>query len=457
MVLRPQKPVIAISLCLMASLWLGCGDDDGGNNNNNNNDNTAQDGGVDAAPDAATGDSLTIVFWARSNEDATSVIAEGAFVAFDPPGGERQEATVGADGRLTFHGIDWTAGDANVTAFLFGYVIKSVVGLNPTWIEELGATPSELDLTLEPPAPADPPWMVQVSGTATGLVDPAHDYIVHVFGDLLATDEWGGPGSQPWSINVPTGVSFIIQALEQEYTELANGRGYERPIYRVMHMEHGPVTGYTTGVELDFGAYEMATFTADVSMSYPPRADSPLHQGDPPGCATCAWNTHFCQGWPTYQELSTDASQVDLSMVWVEPVSAELPFWFCSVTAGEVYSYTIVPGYPQPDDQASLIDVPRWITQSSPSAPHPVHDPLEWEWFETGLSYSSLSVTRDGNTVWTVIGHDSSSITIPAAPSVVDEAQLLGPTPMVRVFGGVQTPERFWERYAQNEPIPLQH
>ncbi|MFH2009305.1 MAG: hypothetical protein ABI333_22130 [bacterium] len=435
--------VLCVGLCL--AMFAGCGDDD----NPGDNNNTMQDAAVDAAPDAEVGESLTFVIYTFSDTDATYIPAEGVSVAFDAPGGVRTEADSGADGKVTFTGVDWTAGLGAVTFYQFGYAMFSSVNLDPDrmadWVNEDG----EYAMSLSP-LTTETPEMVTVSGTATGLADTSHYYTVNTTNTEGQGTEWSGFGTQGFSIQVPSGEPFYFQSLEAEYTELPSGQGYNRPIYGVMHMDYGPLTANETGVELDFGAYGMTTHTADVSMLMPPRTDSPMRTGSIPYCFFCATNSVYCHGWPTYLDVVDNQNRIDISFLWVEPTYPEDLFWFCYVAgqSGEL-AQTIVPGTPQQDAEGTLIDTPTWVTPSDPLVAHPIADPVEVTYYED-VEISSLSIKRGGMAVWYVDGGpNATTMTIPALPSWVVSSQFLGANPSMTAYGGMVNAEGTrWQRYA---------
>jgi len=438
----------ALAACLCLGLITSCGDDDTSGDNNN----TQQDATVDAAPDAATGDSVTFVVLTYSDADATYIPTAGANVAFDAPGGERTEVDTGADGKATFGGIDWTTGEAAVTVHLFGHAMISVVHLDPdrlsAWVDDNGDYPMELE-SLIPPTPPD---TVTVSGTATGLASTAHQYGVYAADTLVTTDAWAGIGTQGYSIEAPSGEPFILRAVEYDYSELPSGQGYDRPIYQWMNMDYGPITADAVDVELDFTAHAMTTHTADVSMVMPPRADSPIRTGDIPYCYFCSSNSLYCQGWPTYVDVVDGQNRVDISFLWVEPAYVQGPFWFCYVraTTGEM-AQTRVPGTPVQDAQATLMDPPTWVTPADPLVAHPLHAPMEWEWRED-VTESAVVVRRGGTNVWYVRGGaNATTLTVPAAPSAVDETQIIGSSPTAMVTGGTMDDDgSVFARYAQS-------
>ncbi|MBW2534831.1 MAG: Ig-like domain-containing protein [Deltaproteobacteria bacterium] len=440
----------------LAALTASCGSDDNGGTAGAGGQGAA--GGTGGAGGGVTGDSITVRVYLPGGADDEGVPTEGATVAFDAPGGERTEATTGADGRAIFTGIDWSAGSAGITAYYPDHVMLSSVNVDEAriedWVDDEGDLPMHLT-----PLTGTPPDTVTVSGTATGLQDTAHMYVVNIFGardaPFVDGSEWVGEGTEAFSITVPRGVSFSLQSFEFDFTPLASGQGYDRPIYQVMRMDLGPVDTDQASVVLDFAADAVTTHTADVAMNLPARPESPLHGGEP-YCFTCAANSYYCEGWPTHLDISADTNQFDISFLWYEPPNIEGPDWFCRVSTDEGMASQVVDGYPQDGVDGTMMDVPRWVTPSDPTTRHPLHELLEWEWFDEDVATSSVEILRNSPVWWIRGGPDATSITVPALPSSVDGFALLGTNPRAKVYGGTYNEAtRSWDRYAESQLIPV--
>lgn len=382
---------------------------------------------------------------------------EGAIVALDAPGGERKEGSSEADGSVTFDGVDWSAGNAAVTAYMPGHVVVSSVDFDEAGFAEAQDENGEVQVGLTSLAPTAAPETVTVSGTAANLENASHLYTVNIFGanevPFVEDSEWGGYGSNTFKITVPKGVPFRLQAFEYEYTALPSGQGYERPIYGVMQMDLGPIDTDATDVILDFAADKVTTNTADVAMLLPTRPDSAMHDGSP-YCFTCAKNSYYCEGWPTFLDISDDGNQFDMSFLWAEHPNLDGPNWFCRITKGEEISQTSVDGYPQDGSNGTILDVPQWVTPSDLTKSHPLHEPMEWAWTEPEIT-QVLAITNGGSVVWTVNGpSDATTITVPELPSTADAMKVLGLAPRALVYGG-EVGEDSWVRYAQSKSIGL--
>jgi hypothetical protein len=424
--------VICGCLGLGTGTVAGCSDDDSSGNNN-----IVQ---ADAGVDAAIGDTVRIkaVVWDTSS--ATNVPAAGVLVAFDAPGGERAEVTTGADGLASFEGVDWSLGDGAVTAYLADHTMVSVVNMDETLYTD--SLDENQDLLIGLPsliAPPDPTF-VTISGTATAMDDTAHNLTVNTptIQNLVGDSEWYGTGNQTWSVDVPTGETFVLQAVERsDWTALPSGQGFTDMLHQWMQIEYGPVTADETNIELDFDAYNMTTYTADVSVLMPTRTDSVLRTGNTPFCYMCTSSSRYCHGWPTYLDVVDSHNRIDISFLWVEPDYAQDHMWFCRVTAatGE-YAQSNFDGKPTQDQQETLIDVPTWVTPADPTVSHDLYAPMEWTWYED-VNFAEVIIAANGIEWWIVhTGPNATTATVPQPPTGAHVAAFLGANATAYIFGG---------------------
>jgi len=168
----------------------------------------------------------------------------GATVAFDPPGAGRVEQVTGADGKVTFTGIDWSKGKAAATAFLDGYALWSGVNLDEARLAKATRVDDAVALPL---FAAAAPETVTVKGTLTGLMDAAHSVFVNVVNTNAGT-EWIGPSAGTFTVSVPKGAPFMLQAAERSQAYLPSGQGEDMPIFQVLEQSVGATTADMTGV-----------------------------------------------------------------------------------------------------------------------------------------------------------------------------------------------------------------
>jgi hypothetical protein len=346
---------------------------------------------------------------------------EGALVAFDAPGGARTEATTDAAGHATFDGFDWSAGTASVTAWHEGYGLASLVGLDGS-VEEV-----TVELTNVDPWPRDG-W-VEVSGTV--LNPPAGALAYNVFATVPSV--WYGGAGPGYSLTVPPDTSFTLVA-----TSSGTSQNW-------LLVDQDPVTAATT-VDLDFAT--PAPFSSVTgSFPMPTRTDSLLRRGT--GQVNVQWsrrpNGHgFFErvayiGYATHTPtVSADGNSIEYEIGWTPPSWAVEPATRFNMLAGsgtnmDPSSSAWVDGYPTEGAQdIVLLDAPRMVTPSSPSDSHPIHDPIEWELFDTGVQVELQILRENGyyaplTELWAIRAPvDATSITVPQLPSGVDYFDVLG-------------------------------
>ncbi|MBI5502403.1 MAG: carboxypeptidase regulatory-like domain-containing protein [Deltaproteobacteria bacterium] len=411
---------------LACAVAAGCGDDDsavddGGRDDGNSEGAADADADGDAEPDAegdgggeadaATG-TLSVLVTAHEWYDDEGHPAEGATVAVDKPGGERVEETTGADGRATFGAIDWSLGDASITAALEGYVVHSRTGV--------AEVDGEVELGLFRRGPS--PDLVELSGTALGMAADANTLSV---GTTIRGEAYWSDGPD-WSIQVEPGAAFAIVAAERHSGPGFSGQHLEMIIDHWLLVDHAAITAATT-FDLDFATGATPT-VVEGSFPMPARAESRLRTNG------LGWITSFLTvgsatvSYPTVTDPASDWNSVEYTVEYVEPAGvdvADVRTQYCLVQSDN-YSCAIEDGYPAAGAQAvTLLDLPRMIHPSG-LTPYPLHDPIEWEAWDNEV-YPLLVLEDDAGRVWTIRGAmDATSMVVPTLPSIVDEAELLG-------------------------------
>lgn len=366
---------------------------------------------------------MTLVIKGYSEAAGEDVPLEGATVALDPPTGERIEQVTDAEGKTTFSDIDWNAGTTTLTIHKDGYTMFTETGsIKAEYIQE------EVTLTLPSLTPSQQTSVV-LSGSIVGEMDPTRNFFVNAVRTKVAT-EWQGTGDQSFRIRVPYNQPFTVQATETEFEYLPSGQGYSMPIYQTLKKDFDALSADTSGAVLDFSVDSVQTYTEDVWVSLPQRADSPVRAGFP-YCLVAEGNSIYTIGWSTHIDISADGNQLDASLLWTQPAWAEDVLTFCGMTdQGGWLSIAYADGYPQPGEVTPLLDVPRWISPANPSMAHPLYDPLEWELFDPGVSIQ-MNIFRGDQLVWFVfMDQDTETVTLPAPPSSVNPVTFLGTAPL---------------------------
>lgn len=459
-------PMLSLCLCLTVCSCkdrsIGDNNSTGGNNNAGDNSNTDQDGGVDT-PDARTWENLTVLVSRHSLRDATYVPVEDAVVAFDTPGGGRTEAHTDATGRVTFTGIDWTAGQGAITASYWDHVLQSILHLDPAQLEKFANQDGELWLGLEPLNPL-PIETVRIGGTATGMVDTGHTLSVDVVDTMGPTTGWSTGVNLAWSVSVMRGEPFVLQARDYEVIDSPQGPGVESIYYGVMQREHDPITQDATGVVLDFSTFGMELHSATVSMLLPTGVPNWQPMGSAPACQVCATNSNRCHGWTSYRAVFDNPLRIQADFVWVEPDYPVEVYWHCAIGEyeGELFntynvgSKTVIPGYPQAGGHHTLMEPPRWVTPADPEVPHPVHDPLEVMYYED-VPDPGIVLRRGTEPRWLLHGRaNATTFTVPEPPTGVYVSTILGANPNVVAFGGTFDDTLGWIRHTISLPVAVE-
>lgn len=443
--IRSHLPLLLLCACL--GLAAGCGGDD-------DSCGPGIDAAIDTGPDAAVLEDVTFVVVTYTGAAMGYEPIATSMVTFDAPGGERMEATTGADGRVTFEGIDWSLGSGAVSAFRMEHSMRSIVNLDAAHFAQLDRIDGAVVLLLHPHAlPAIE--TVVVSGTVVGLVDPAHEIFVSVLRGSTGSG-WTGPGNSTFPITVPKDEPFTIQVFEFEFAAVRSGQGFDRTIYGMMHRDFAPISA-NTQVVLDFDVDEVPTFTADVWIDLPPRVESSIRHGTP-YCYACGFDSLYCSGWPTHADISADRSRFDFSFLWAEPAWMQAPVTYCRLDRENEVSFIFVDGYPQPGSLGQLLDIPRWTHPPDPSFAWPLGEVVAWELFDEEIDNTELHIYRNGQTLWVAsAGPNATSLILPELPSMVDPAVFLGPDPLfAQLLVGTWEPEIIqWRRLAANTPIML--
>lgn len=430
--------LLGIITCI-ALLNSACGGDDKADGSGGSSATGGAAGSGGSAGTGGTGDSITFVVLDGS---VCSKLGEapklaGATVAFDAPGGTRTELASGADGKVTFQGIDWSKGNATVTAYLEHYSLWSAVDFDSNALALAPLPDGAVPLHL---IRSTPPMMVTVSGTATGLKDAAHSYVVNVV-HTSSGSEWGGVSSGTFKVSVPTGQPFTLQGIElTPDTPLPSNQGYDMPVYQVMTQDFDAITADKTGVVLDFAAHAVTTKTASISVKLPTRAESPVRKGR--GVSwVCPWESVFCTGWATHIDISADGTQFDASLLWHEPPWAKHPMTRVHVVDGTLgfdnvlTSFRSVNSWPTSGSIGALPDTPEWVTPAPGAASHPLYQAIEWKLFEDA-PYAQLWLNSGARVAWLVAAAPkATTLTVPEPPSTVDLYQLFGDY----LYGSVQT------------------
>jgi hypothetical protein len=356
---------------------------------------------------------------------------EGATVALDLPGGTRMEQVTGTDGKVTFTGIDWSLGKAAATAH-FGEHLTSLVDLDETRLAALRLIDGAVMLHLFAPVA---PETVTVQGTLAGTLDDAHIAIVRAtvapgFVDPEPAIEWQGTPPVPFSISVPKGAPFTLQAIEKSpNVALPSGQGTDRFIHQIAERSFPATSTDLTGLVIDFAVDGLSMQTVDVSVATPARRESPVRTGLAEDCVS-PLNRIYCTGFASHVDISPDGNQFLATLLWTEPLGSENPFYLLRVYTPRPFSRLVssrsLSGWPVAGSLGTLPDTPLWLTPSV-AVMHPLHEAIEWQLFDADVPSVLLLLSRGADVVWNVeTGGDATSLVVPLPPSTVDTVAAFG-------------------------------
>jgi hypothetical protein len=342
--------------------------------------------------------------------------AAAAVVALDAPGGARIEQTAGADGSVTFTGLDWSAGTAAVTAYLDdAHVMATRVGITEA--------DGEIDMPVN--ALAEPEL---VAVNVTGLNVP---HLASTFVMVAATV----PGIQcqtrgnelvdpSCTLEVVPGQAFTIVA--REYVPGSCGaRCFSAPISAWTTADVPAVTGPAEAT-VDFAAPAAAT-TVSGSFVMPGRADSPLRSNTSCMMYTLSALGAGYLGFVTTTRVTADGSTCEYEGQYVTVPGADDPvtiYWVYPDLSNGADSWVEVHGNLAAGPQTlPFLDTPAFVTASG----SPLLGPLAWTLFDAGVGVSLFVTRSDGSIVWRVaLPPDTTAVTLPQLPASVNVAPLFG-------------------------------
>jgi hypothetical protein len=138
---------------------------------------TAGDGG-DAATGTGTLSVVVVTPKGGTPEEKLRPVANAA-VQLEIAGAEPQTATTGADGRVTFKGIDWSKGKAAVTGYADGFAMYSIVDVTPETLKKFPVPPdASADATLFLFERGSSAFPVTLQGDVKSKADAANSEVI---------------------------------------------------------------------------------------------------------------------------------------------------------------------------------------------------------------------------------------------------------------------------------------
>ena len=260
---------IVLFCCSGLLLLAACSDDDTGAQDDGGvvkADGGGDMGSPDLTPDASVKVTLKVKVvamdgqtWAgRLLADPTTEKAlAGATVAATLPGGAQVEKTAGADGNVTFPGVDWSLhGSASITAYAKGYTMRTVVGLT--------SASGYQTLTLYRHVQ---PTTVAVSGTLKNLDSKAN--VLGVGATTSVDPKYGATGA--YTLMATAGKPFTLYATQEYDKSSATSRLWDTTLLGAARVEHKGSTGAITQ-DIDFTKDKVALTAVKGTLALPTTA-----------------------------------------------------------------------------------------------------------------------------------------------------------------------------------------
>jgi hypothetical protein len=140
----------------------------------------------------------------------------GASAFIELASGDRIGATSDADGKLVFHGVDFSGGPASVTTWAAGHLIATIFGVTPANVAKVPlpfpqfAVGGKDMLLLMQPIGGSSAETVKLSGMLTGKLDPTNKVSLSAAGGRGAFED----SRADYSLTVPKGQPLTLVAME---------------------------------------------------------------------------------------------------------------------------------------------------------------------------------------------------------------------------------------------------
>ncbi len=381
------------------------------------------DGGVDAEEEWITGPGTLTVRVVEAVQtmsghllENTEDPVEGATVALDAPGGRRSELTTGADGRVTFEGLAWSAGTADVTVFKEAHLLRSLV--------QIDGSEDEVTVGLVPEDESD--GLVRINGRASNMSDADHNLAVYATNARSFTRDIG----YFWSLPVEPGVDFTLVAAEHE-TITRSARTFSQQVHGWVVLDHAAVTG-DTAVDIDFASPATPVNVSNAVAMPDVRAGSPLAGAT--SIYSVVKDEWLYVGFSEHTAPSSDGTAFDLDFEYVEPAgltNVQTIYRVQPVDTFLGYSRVVVAGYPEAGThELGFLDLPD--VHQDHMAYYPLRETeFSWDLYDSGVEVFlhisfELSVPELLLPLWRVDAPtDATSIRVPEPPSTFLETTSL--------------------------------
>ncbi len=391
-----MRHLISVTVLCLAAL-AACGDDGEPGSTTETTETTVDTSGDVAAETEATPDSAAEaeVDAAPGGRAAFQFVDDspemrpvgGVIVWWTPPGGTRIEATTDDEGRISFEGIDWSKGSAEILGVKGDYApagarIDEAFLASPRFP---GSDSGHKYLKLTPFGSSP---QVTWTGTATGMTDPASWITVSV-------DAYGASitSTQPFALRVPPSRAFNWSAYAWRLTS-SDERGYEGEI---LDFASGPLMSGADDFEASIDFVADAATPLRATGSFPVITSARSTLGAVGAGGVVVWARRNLAGLIGTAEriaFSADGANVEYDAAWIEPGWADLVTTGYSLSGGGEHSLTLVRGGPREGAHEVPLMVPPTWQDSNPG--HSIDEPLRWVTDEPDVAVVLTVLTGSG-------------------------------------------------------------
>lgn len=385
-------------------------------------DSAPADAGVDAGPTPIDGGGTGGIAFdvLRVRPDGTTEPAESALAFLVEGSGATRELTLGADGRVTFDGVDFDLGAATVSIWQPGHVLTAVANIGS------GGVPDPVYLL---PVSPPPPAPVMLSGTVSGMMDPSMHTVV-----VSSTTGGFYNGDPTYTMEVPSGEGGTLVAFEFSAVDVP--RGFEATFHQATTVVF-PAPSADATANIDFA---MSTMLSTVSGSIPSpsslRGESALNDGEVLVRISGFDVAGALLGAQTRLAETGGRIEYELSYLQLDAVVSE-PYTAFVVSDLPEQSVVFEDGWPTAGSQEIAFLDPPTVLVPDYRVDHPWPAPVVFETTDLA-TYPSVIQVSDAETdrlhALTIVQPGVGTTSLPPLPPGVSIADVMGGgTPEARV------------------------
>lgn len=381
-----------------------------------------------------------------------------ALVVIAKPGGAQEEATTGADGKVTFTGIDWASGTASVVAYADGRALSGVSDVSPATFKSLydGMIPqvTDADVVLAPllrqPLPSTKLdiSITNKAGAGNNVFISATTARVTSLGNAI----FESTGSQG-TLGVAPDLPFTLVVSESSFTPLApNLREFDGASVRWARFDQ-PAPTTPLSLDIGTGGTTLTPATAKVRVVIPGGAQGPLGAGQFGGRVTSVESELIMiLGNTVVKKLSADKAAFDLTFSSVVLAGQTPASVYVLFVEGGIESVRLLTRAPQDGETLDnfLLPIDAPATQS-------LADPIPLAGADPAAVSRLAGTDLAGEPLFLIDAPPGTkTMHLPKLPAVAQALLKSGPgKARLLSLRDVDPTTTFYLRYAVSRPFPL--